>query len=632
MTASELVQICQKFHNINSATVERLQRVTICEKKTASSGYKKILEDHKNPNNISDTNYGINNVYYISHNSMRSIENSVIDGISKEEKGSDLINSQHRNSDTISAIRCNHLETVSQQHKLSSGDYNDTKDYETIYKSGIRTENDSAQNIYMNTDKRVDRLTIAKKEWTNLASSTQPSKLFLKSSGIAYNVKDLKAPVVSLCDSKIGGNAFDKAPINEVGKMKINDNFTLEKYLYNVDTYNNHKNLTIDTALSEEYEGDEIESLECTVIGKGFFRMQALRTKNQNFDDSSISTTKNFGGVPVDEVLLHNESLSSEHTFLDQSIVSSKLDLSPSNCRKINRHDESLLVTPTLARYQLEPDDSSIGVRVIPRRASPTLNHSRLHDKSRAADRAREGEEDPGNVSRILMKENILPRIEEVLSPNVSTRVSKKTKTFEQLFDEQKSYINEMKTQLIDTAYSKLNAHKSDTTETDKAYYVIDRSDNNLNHEPVSSSISEKKFWDQKEKIEPYNQNYVSRLRKVRRDEIPAITVEEYNSAPPIVQMQVSFEEVNAAVTALNLWIYSRKKSMSYENPRLEDGVLSNVLRTTRRKCQGLMMSLCHWRRLNMRMEDNNSNFYFLLNDDNRISTVSNIEPTTSFI
>jgi len=88
------------------------------------------------------------------------------------------------------------------------------------------------------------------------------------------------------------------------------------------------------------------------------------------------------------------------------------------------------------------------------------------------------------------------------------------------------------------------------------------------------------------------------------KDVVRHLTTEEYVKAPRIVKSQVAFDEVGAAVTALNTWLLAHGHIDEGESNVVELSedqaycLLGDMF--NRRKAKTICMSLCHWRRLLM--------------------------------
>jgi hypothetical protein len=194
---------------------------------------------------------------------------------------------------------------------------------------------------------------------------------------------------------------------------------------------------------------DESVSLAPTVKGHGFFKKQALeQLVNSSEHPKRIHrNAQRVSDAPFCELVV-NEHAPSYFPYNDITFDQSMMDdspPSPSQSRPVrDAGDESLLVTPVLARYRLEPDDSSIGIKIV-----PTGRH-RLQHANRAANRSlklpapQKYLEQPKsvcaktpkpheNLLRVIPhvgKENNLLCIREALSPNVFSPNSPQKRNF----------------------------------------------------------------------------------------------------------------------------------------------------------------------------------------------------------
>ncbi|CAB9524463.1 expressed unknown protein [Seminavis robusta] len=93
--------------------------------------------------------------------------------------------------------------------------------------------------------------------------------------------------------------------------------------------------------------------------------------------------------------------------------------------------------------------------------------------------------------------------------------------------------------------------------------------------------------------------------RKSASSLIAKVSQEEFEQASPLVKLQFSREETNKAITALNGAAFLRK-SAGDSFMQFTDAEAYKILRNygfKRRRCKGLLMSLCHWQRLAMHQE-----------------------------
>jgi hypothetical protein len=363
-----------------------------------------------------------------------------------------------------------------------------------------------------------------------------------------------------------------------------------------------------DSVITSTVEHDEESvSLAPTVKGRGFFKKQALDQLKQVLDvEPYHDFSQPTSDVPFAELLV-DEGAPSCLTHHDITFDQSVLDESPPSPRqsRIYVADESLLVTPVLARYRLEPDDSSIGVKVVPTgrhrlqhagksRENAVSQHSHAQRKSNASQTPKRQESlrltvQPG-------KENALHRIEEVLSPNVSARTPLRSKKFEFGEDiyETKEFISRPIQPIKESVPERILFAKNTPSEKlKKTSAVGPRASRNSEEVPLRG-----------------RRQTVDSVGELLS--ISVVSVEEYHAAPSVVRMQVGLEEVNEAVHALNLWFSAHYGSE--RSPRLNEEMVSRVLNTSPRKGKILMMSLCHWRRMNMSMDEETGIMVFVPN------------------
>lgn len=90
--------------------------------------------------------------------------------------------------------------------------------------------------------------------------------------------------------------------------------------------------------------------------------------------------------------------------------------------------------------------------------------------------------------------------------------------------------------------------------------------------------------------------------RKSASTMIALVTEDEWNDASPVVKMQFNLKEVNQAVRALNGAAFLRQQNDDEDDVvQLTDSQAYRILRNVgfkRRRCKGMLMSLCHWGRL----------------------------------
>ena len=96
--------------------------------------------------------------------------------------------------------------------------------------------------------------------------------------------------------------------------------------------------------------------------------------------------------------------------------------------------------------------------------------------------------------------------------------------------------------------------------------------------------------------------------RKSASGLIPRVTESELAQASPVVKMQASLDELNKAIYALNGAAFLKQSAANAQDQIIfSDTEAYKVLRNCgfkRRRCKGMLMSLCHFRRLRMREND----------------------------
>jgi hypothetical protein len=103
----------------------------------------------------------------------------------------------------------------------------------------------------------------------------------------------------------------------------------------------------------------------------------------------------------------------------------------------------------------------------------------------------------------------------------------------------------------------------------------------------------------------------IKRPRKSASSLVAKIEEDEFEEADPLIKLQFTLEETNRAISALNGAAFLRKDGAG-SVVRFTDTEAYKILRNVgfkRRRCKGLLMSLCHWRRLSMREEEAETDF-----------------------
>lgn len=380
-------------------------------------------------------------------------------------------------------------------------------------------------------------------------------------------------------------------------------------------------------------EDSVVESLAPTIKGRGFFEKRALEQQKQKLyhELTDPRNHSNFSPcAPMSEVVVNDDvkkcSVHQDVT-LDQSLMSDVLIESPNRSRLIGVGDESLLVTPVLARYRLEPDDSSIGVKVVPiklrnhrTRAEALLQSNKdghVQKKNESVSRMT-GSQEGGEKRDGRSEKRHHHRIAGTLSPNVSVRTPFKVRNM--------GYEDTEFEQKFRGKFLPLNESESDPSNETPAQHDH-RNVSPLNSKPFLDVLVPPERWID---FQGMNASAEASHRTSRRRQtadsavkvdflggqesgIAIVAQNEYDSAPSVVRMQIGFDEVNGAIRALNSWFDIRSNDME-DDPRLDESDACRILRIPQRQGKILLMSLCHWRRMNMYTDEETKALYFLPN------------------
>lgn len=418
----------------------------------------------------------------------------------------------------------------------------------------------------------------------------------------------------------------DESRISESAQVVFNCPVEKERFSY------------LDTLRHSTDEDSVVESLAPTIKGRGFFEKQALEQQKQKLyhelPDPRNESTFSLS-APVSVVVVNDDGKKysvHQDVTLDQSLVSDVLIESPNRSRLIGVGDESLLVTPVLARYRLEPDDSSIGVRVVPiklrnyRTRADTFgrvllqsNKDAKHDNAHKKNESVSQGSQEGRVTRDGRSEKRHHyRIAETLSPNVSERTPFKVRNmgyedtdFEQKFRGKFLPVNESETDPSNETPTQHDHRTVPPLNSEPLLDVLVPPGRRIDFQCMNASVE--------------SSHRTSRRRQTtdsavkvdflggQESGIEIVAQNEYDAAPSVVRMQVGFDEVNGAIRALNAWVEIRSNDVEAD-PRLDESVACRVLRIPQRQGKILLMSLCHWRRMNVYTDEETKALYFLPN------------------
>lgn len=315
--------------------------------------------------------------------------------------------------------------------------------------------------------------------------------------------------------------------------------------------------------------------------------------------------------------------------------------------------DKSLTVTPVLDRYRLELGENSDGIKVVP--------NERGRDRTRRKEKDQVGKYSKGwAVSKNLevatksaeatMGANA-GNFDSLVSPHVTRRSQKKvfrktphpkkTASIPPIDEEENvdpnsmfsfdlsslglsSNLQESQTALRSpfgrsSMPSRLQSSSNDEQSLVKRFSLDDVSDSQK-HRPVESkapltaAFIAKHMPDDTGLIESLTTiqkastfQHSGKNEKLHR--IQSVPLDEYERAPKVVRMQITRDEVNVGIAALNMWLSNCETSGRREivGDRVKEQVALGVLQKlfTERKSASVLMGLCHWRRIEMRRQDN---------------------------
>lgn len=279
--------------------------------------------------------------------------------------------------------------------------------------------------------------------------------------------------------------------------------------------------------------------------------------------------------------------------------------------------------TPILDRYRLEPDDNTIGVKVVPnprgcrRREINLLSPHRAFSaqpndsiqQSRVVPRL--AEEIDSSRNKITYRKTPHPKskhgisLEDVDEENVSFyAMPEKTDVF--------SHDSRIPLKDIDPSQAKTPACKSKSslskderieslsrTPLTRAWMAKYMSSSEISHLMDSMELSETQPSSQDSHGLPRERIHCHDFK------IRAITLDEYKNAARAVQMQVSADEVNVSIRLLNSLLGESDKMRFTE----DEACAQLQQQFTLQKSKSLLMSLCHWRRILVRLTNGRKEF-----------------------
>jgi hypothetical protein len=266
--------------------------------------------------------------------------------------------------------------------------------------------------------------------------------------------------------------------------------------------------------------------------------------------------------------------------------------------------DENLSVmTPVLDRYRLDPDDNSIGVKVVP---NPRGKH---HHNVPPTPR-----EEPGRTTTSEFYEDsdgfLSPR---GLPASISARTTKQyRKTPYPKKQQERSSDDENHPNTPMAPFSPASSTTSfDASNPESSFSVPPLRPRSFGpSQTTAGARSSTASRTQSLPIisarlpstpepKPFGQQYI--------DLIEQITITEYNSAPRVVHMHVSLDEANQTIAVLDSYLSSKKQHGFTEQEA--SGALSTLFESEQ-KCRSVLLSLCHWKRLTVNRQEDGKTRY----------------------
>lgn len=302
-------------------------------------------------------------------------------------------------------------------------------------------------------------------------------------------------------------------------------------------------------------------------------------------------------------------NITMDATMMNETMISTSI------MPDYDNDDNNSTMTPILDRYRLDPDDNSIGVRVVPNK------------------RGRHGQkEKPDEVSQQApSKMEFYTDSEGFMSPkglpvSVSARKTKQyrktpypKKQLEQSFDDENN--PNQRTLTFSPASSTASFDASNPESSFSVPPLRPRSfgpTKTSASRSTASSLRTQSLPGKSTSIAlpkaPDTSRTAPDVASCSRDLMEKITMAEYNMAPKVVQMQVTREEANQSIDALTDILtpkYQTRQALEFSAEEAY-AALSNIL-DSELKSKSVLMSLCHWRRLLM-YRDAGSGMVFAVN------------------
>lgn len=288
-------------------------------------------------------------------------------------------------------------------------------------------------------------------------------------------------------------------------------------------------------------------------------------------------------------------NITMDATMMNDTMISTSVMMQDSDEENLS------IMTPILDRYRLDPDDNSIGVKVVP-------NERGMHQRQRLRTHPEESEQ---TATAEFYQDSDGFRSPKGLPRSVSARKAQQyRKTPYPNKVKERSFDDENNPNTPQLAFSPVSSTPSfDTTNTESSFSVPPLRPRSVG---LSQAAGARSSSSRTQSLPTTS----TRLPKTsimttaghqQTYLIEKITMAEYDSAPRVVQMNVSRDEANTTIAILNdyLEICRQRKFSEQEGRR----ALSTVFESEQQS-KSVLLSLCHWKRLMMyRQEDNTTMF-----------------------
>jgi hypothetical protein len=400
----------------------------------------------------------------------------------------------------------------------------------------------------------------------------------------------------------------------------------------------------------EETLGDDDEStnMVATVVAqdRGITSRNTPQAANGNSYNFSGATNPATSRRPM-HVLVDASAPSPSHTILTMDgtmLDDTWMNESMAVLSVLGDDDVSSTMTPILDRYRLDPDDGSLGIKVVPNKRGyhkkKSLRKSRssfdMQDVRNVLPTVYSGQKEmlstpmslPGSVSA-RKKKNFRktphPHKKEVGSVDYAySEEENGDPNVSQPFYRKPSYESKKEISLASTSVPPLRQRSLElrsslpvTPQNTRARSMQPQSQPFTPYEPsksrtspaalvsIRASANERKverLQSSQSQARPLTREFHGAGAVHTRKWIEKITMAEYEVAPLAVRQQVSRDEVNEAAVLLDHFLGA---SISEDQKPLEftEAQAYEVLRDyldTAQKTKSVLLSLCHWRRLLM--------------------------------